>query len=407
MLNSREAVTMPEPIQPVSSMGRIIAEQPDMNTEELATYGSEYARVKAGIWVVDKMIEIAEDKYAMALASCYGDEFERVMEIYRRRPMVVTQERPRSKNYEDLMALQKAKEIYTRANTLEYLKKLRIEIDSYGAINGIQEYGQRMLENGLDQELVRAVIRKRASNGMVNTYESVKAIRDGTLNDTRTAEERRMARMAEMIMRANEHIRMENEYPEESRDEWDDHGGWDRSEWIESIEDRDSEESPDAQQTIQAIHDSRIDPYVGEGLGTHVYDMDETEVMGIHEEPEPEEAERDDFERIGPASTTPQDAIGTAPDSQQQDEIARIPPMGSSPTDAVGSVPNEEIARIGPDGGKPRDALELLETLFLQRPPCDCEEYAEWYRYKLKRDHGYDLDYDDEGNEVIIGRTGE
>ena len=53
MLNSREAVTMPEPIQPVSSMGRIIAEQPDMNTEELATYGSEYARVKAGIWVVD------------------------------------------------------------------------------------------------------------------------------------------------------------------------------------------------------------------------------------------------------------------------------------------------------------------------------------------------------------------
>lgn len=398
---------MPEPIQPVSSMGRIIAEQPDMNTEELATYGSEYARVKAGIWVVDKMIEIAEDKYAMALASCYGDEFERVMEIYRRRPMVVTQERPRSKNYEDLMALQKAKEIYTRANTLEYLKKLRIEIDSYGAINGIQEYGQRMLENGLDQELVRAVIRKRASNGMVNTYESVKAIRDGTLNDTRTAEERRMARMAEMIMRANEHIRMENEYPEESRDEWDDHGGWDRSEWIESIEDRDSEESPDAQQTIQAIHDSRIDPYVGEGLGTHVYDMDETEVMGIHEEPEPEEAERDDVERIGPASTTPQDAIGTAPDSQQQDEIARIPPMGSSPTDAVGSVPNEEIARIGPDGGKPRDALELLETLFLQRPPCDCEEYAEWYRYKLKRDHGYDLDYDDEGNEVIIGRTGE
>ena len=398
---------MPEPIQPVSSMGRIIAEQPDMNTEELATYGSEYARVKAGIWVVDKMIEIAEDKYAMALASCYGDEFERVMEIYRRRPMVVTQERPRSKNYEDLMALQKAKEIYTRANTLEYLKKLRIEIDSYGAINGIQEYGQRMLENGLDQELVRAVIRKRASNGMVNTYESVKAIRDGTLNDTRTAEERRMARMAEMIMRANEHIRMENEYPEESRDEWDDHGGWDRSEWIESIEDRDSEESPDAQQTIQAIHDSRIDPYVGEGLGTHVYDMDETEVMGIHEEPEPEEAERDDVERIDPASTTPQDAIGTAPDSQQQDEIARIPPMGSSPTDAVGSVPNEEIARIGPDGGKPRDALELLETLFLQRPPCDCEEYAEWYRYKLKRDHGYDLDYDDEGNEVIIGRTGE
>ena len=70
-------------------------------------------------------------------------------------------------------------------------------------------------------------------------------------------------------------------------------------------------------------------------------------------------------------------------------------------------MPNEEIARIGPDGGKPRDALELLETLFLQRPPCDSEEYAEWYRYKLKRDHGYDLDYDDEGNEVIIGRTGE
>lgn len=398
---------MPEPIQPVSSMGRIIAEQPDMNTEELATYGSEYARVKAGIWVVDKMIEIAEDKYAMALASCYGDEFERVMEIYRRRPMVVTQERPRSKNYEDLMALQKAKEIYTRANTLEYLKKLRIEIDSYGAINGIQEYGQRMLENGLDQELVRAVIRKRASNGMVNTYESVKAIREGTLNDTRTAEERRMARMAEMIMRANEHIRMENEYPEESRDEWDDHGGWDRSEWIESIEDGDSEESPDAHQTIQTIHDSHIGPYVGEGLGTHVYDMDETEVMGIHEEPEPEEAERDDVERIGPASTTPQDAMGTVPDSQQQDEIARIPPMGSSPTDAVGSVPNEEIARIGPDGGKPRDALELLEALFLQRPPCDSEEYAEWYRYKLKRDRGYDLDYDDEGNEVIIGRTGE
>ena len=92
---------------------------------------------------------------------------------------------------------------------------------------------------------------------------------------------------------------------------------------------------------------------------------------------------------------------------RRYDEIARIPPMGSSPTDAVGSVPNEEIARIGPGGGKPRDALELLETLFLQRPPCDCEEYAEWYRYKLKRDHGYDLDYDDEGNEVIIGRTGE
>lgn len=399
---------MPDPIQPTSYIGRIIAEQPDMNTEELATYGSEYARVKAGIWVVDKMIEIAEDKYAMALASCYGDEYERVMEIYHRRPMVVTQERPRSRDHEDLMALQKAKEIYTRANTLEYLKKLRIEIDSYGAINGIQEYGQRMLENGLDQELVRTVIRKRASNGMVNTYESVKAIRDGTLNDTRSIEEKRMARMAEMIMRANEHIRMENEYPEESRDEWDDHGGWDRSEWIDSIEEGDSEENADEQQTIQTIRDSHIGPYVGEGLGTHVYDMDEDEVMGVHDQPESDDGDNgDDIERIGPASTTPMDAVGSVPGSQQQQEIARIPPMGSSPIEAVGSVPKEEIARIGPDGGKPRDALELLETLFLQRPPCDKEEYAEWYRYKLKRDRGYDVDYDDEGNEIIIGRTGE
>lgn len=394
---------MNDPSQLTSQIRRIIAEQPDMNTEELAIYGSVYARVKAGIWVVDKMIEIAEDKYAMALASCYGDEYDRVMEIYRRRPMVVTQERPRSRDYEDLMALQKAKTIYTRFTTLEYLTKLRREIDSYGAINGIQEYGKRMLENGLDQELVRAVIRKRASNGMVNTYESVKAIRDGTLNDTRSVEEKRMARMAEMIMRANEHIRMENEYPEESRDEWDDHGGWDRSEWIESIENGDSEEKADSQPAMPGIHDSHIDTYVGEGLGTHVYDMDEAEVMGVHDRPELDaEGEGDDVGRIGPESTTLMDAVESVPGSAEE-EIARIPPMGSSPTEAVGAVPKEEIARIGPDGGKPRDALNLLEFLFLQRPPCDSEEYAEWYRYKMKREHGYDLDYDDDGNEVIIG----
>jgi len=182
--------------------------------------------------------------------------------------------------------------------------------------------------------------------------------------------------MAEMVMRSNEYIRMQNEYPEDDRDpeETDESR---TSEWMESIDEDESENA--ANVPMEPMPE--IDSNIIDGLGPHISDMDESEM------------------------STPETDVGSTgseEDASTEDDAIRIPPVSSSPQEAIETVPeSEEIVRIGPDGGTTMDALDLIESIFLQRPPCDDAEYAEWYKRKMKRE-GLDVDFDDDGNTVVI-----
>ena len=92
-------MTMPEAEGPPAetvTRGRVIPAQPDLNTTELATYGSTYLDVKSALFALDMLIDMAEERYAMAIASTFGSNYERVREVILRKPFVISAERPRT-----------------------------------------------------------------------------------------------------------------------------------------------------------------------------------------------------------------------------------------------------------------------------------------------------------------------
>ena len=397
-----------------TTRNRVIPTQPDLNTTELATYGSTYLDVKSALYALDMLIDMAEERYAMAIASTYGSNYERVREILVRNPYVISAERPRTTCYEDFETFKHVKKIYRAASTVETLKSWRIEVEAYGAMVGTQEYGEKVLENGLDPDIIRRVIRKRASKGLVNSYESIENLRHGRLKDNRTEEEKRMARVAEMALMANEILASEQEEmdPEE----------------YEALLNRFVKTSgtpPEEQQQTEAPVEKKSEPFdssVVDVLGPHVLET------GVEEsEPDVEEGSEEtsaDEEpdivihhpdgMIGPDSTTPAEAVDVLPFEGDEDagseSVERIGPVSTGPADAADIVPERpHVERIGPDGTSPVEAMDVLESIFSPKLPEETDEWAAWYRINFREKMKMDVDVygEDDGGVVIIKKGGE
>lgn len=193
----------------------VITEQPDLNTTEITSYGSAYMDVKAALYLLDQMIEEADNRYTRALASMYGSRYEETREILTRKSMFLASQKPRVQSYEEMQAVRVAKELYRKASALNDLKRLRMEIEAYGTMVGTQEYGERTLEAGLSNEVSRTVFKRRAAKGLTNTYQSIKAQREGRTGEAVDEQQLRMERMARMILMANEFADAEQGYPDE------------------------------------------------------------------------------------------------------------------------------------------------------------------------------------------------
>lgn len=386
---------------PETPQYRVIAEQPDPNTIEVATYGSKYKQTKSALYLLDMMIAEAQKRYVSAVASCYGDEAQAVLDIYRTRPFVLSQNRPKSRNFEDMMNLQTAHSIYRRASTLKTLKQMRAEVELHGALCGLQEYGDRMMTEGIDPDLVRMVIRERASSGMMNNYESVQRTLDGSLTgDTERA--KRMAEMSRMILETNEHIRMVNEYPEATEEEWNEQNSWiDRR-----AEDPGNESVPETQADEPPGRHTRVDRSVLASPWMHVSQMDESEIMETDADGTDidgsDSGRPDDAEMIQPASSTVKDAVDAVSHSEDS-EMVRIGPGGSSPEEAVRIVPTmPERLRIGPGGSTLKDTMDLMDAIELERPLCDNGSYAQWFRSLDKKRYKGKTYLQDDGGIVLI-----
>ena len=408
-------MAMPEsesvPVETGTIRSRVIPTQPDLNTTELATYGSTYLDVKSALYALDMLIDMAEERYAMAIASTYGSNYERVREILVRKPYVISAERPRTTCYEDFETFKRVKRIYRAASTVETLKRWRIEVEAYGAMVGTQEYGRKALENGLDPETIRRVIRKRASKGLVNSYESIQNLRMGRLKDTRTEEEKRLARIAEMALMANDIIASEQEEMDPEK--------------YEALVNRLMKPSDTVPQEKQDgdTGDGKSEPYdssVVDILGPHVLDtgIEESELdAGGGEVPEddgPKIPVHGSDGMIGPDSTGPGEAVDILPfgdgEDQTTEQIARIPPASTGPADAAGIVPeHQQVERIGPDGTSPEEAMAVLESIFSPRLPEETPEWAAWYRTNFRERMHMDVDVygEDDGGVVIIKSGGE
>lgn len=386
---------------PETPQYRIIAEQPDPNTVEVATYGSKYKQTKSALYLIDMMIAEAQKRYVSAVASCYGDEAQAVLDIYRTRPFVLSQNRPKSRNFEDMMNLQTAHSIYRRASALKTLKQMRAEVELHGALCGLQEYGDRMMTEGIDPDLIRMVIRDRASTGMLNNYESVQK----TLNSSLTGDaerSKRMSEMSKMILETNEHIRMVNEYPEATEEEWNEQNSWINGQ----AEDSENKSILETQTDEPSGRHTRVDSSVLASPWMHVSQMDESEVMEANEDGtgiEGSDSGRpEDAELIQPASSSVKDAVNAIAHPEES-ETARIGPGGSTPEMAMRMIPTmPERLRIGPGGSTLKDTMDLMDAIALERPLCDNGSYAQWFRSLDRKQYKGKTYLQDDGGIVLI-----
>lgn len=406
----------------------VIPEQPDLNTLELATYGTEYLDVKSVLYLIDMMREIAERDYDATVAGCHGAQYELVRRMLQTRPYIVTQEKPHVENYEELMAVRKAKQIYRAASAVRTLEKWRVEVEAYGSLHGAYEYGQAMTESGVSADIMRRTFKKRASQGKVNSYASIRDQREGMLNAGLSEEDRALARMAEMILMAGEYERMEREYPEDDS--------------ARRVAAR-AAAGPKGPEPAPSVDDGAVD-----AVPDHVGSEFDPPTPKPAPEPEPE-AESEGRVHLGPMASSLEDAVGSVPD---EDLVWRASPGGviaeapedddasdessdaseeaihEKEPDGISDGISDEIPddvpdksedvpetpprpvdpgpreRIGPSASSMDEALDFVEaamgTFF---PTTRTKEFAEWYgRRPLTETVREHVDYDDEGNTIII-----
>ena len=234
------------------------------------------------------------------------------------------------------------------------------------------------MTEGIDPDLIRMVIRDRASTGMLNNYESIQR----TLNSSLTGDaerSKRMSEMSKMILETNEHIRMVNEYPEATEDEWNEQNSWINGQ----AEDSEGKSIQETQTDEPSGRHTRVDSSVLASPWMHVSQMDESEVM---------ETEGDDTCIEGS-------------DSERPEGAELIQPVSSSVKDAVNAIahPEEsETARIGPGGSTLKDTMDLMDAIALERPLCDNGSYAQWFRSLDRKQYKGKTYLQDDGGIVLI-----
>lgn len=395
--------------QPGSSSD-IMQEIPDPNSLEVATYGSEYQRVKAVIYILDMMEEMAVRDYDMAVAAIHGERYRQVRYILTHRPFVLKQDRPHVESYEEIQIIRTAKDLIRKRMAVDWIRTRRAEVDAYGTINGTQEYGELLQGMGISPDLYRRAMRQKASAGITNDYASIRKVRSGAGPfDMESDEERRIREMNEAILLANEYDRSLREYPEDGPttsklpDGRDDERGW-----LDIMEDEIAEQEQ-GEETVEEPDVSLIDP----SLLKIVPEYTVTEpVQEVPEEPDvPAEPSEIPEERAGilPGGSGAAEVAGLAPypvrDASDEDDgtILRLPPEDS---DEYAILKKRclgiEIERIPPACSSAEDAIDAVLRAVDGIDPekgtgTPNEEDLPWYE---REGQGYE---DDDGGVIFIG----
>ena len=423
-------VNLDNPQQAGSILSGVIPEQPDINTFELATYGDTYLDVKSALYVLDMMIETAQRNYERQIASCHGDEYRRIRQLIVHKPYIMSQEKPHVDDYQDLQDIRKAKAIYRAASTVHTLETWKNEVKAYGSMNGAFEYGKAMMESGVSADLMRRVFKERAAKGQTNTYASIRDMREGHLMDGLTDEERSLARMAEMILAANEYERMEDEYPED--DSMERLEGDYRRQVEREVRRMMGESEPvtedEVTEDIPALDPSvlRVVPeHVGINFFTEYDESDSDDCVreferndGDDEETSGSEPDIDEVpdtqtsevprESIGPVSSTTGEALKVVPPAEK----LRIGPGTPDEQRFFLDSKYGRIERIGPKASSAYDAMDIVDRALVSfMPPSHPDEFARWfgrtYRGELNAFTHIDVDEDDDGDIILIAKPKE
>lgn len=399
---------------PEGSGSDIMQEIPDPNSLEVATYGSEYQRVKAMIYILDMMEEMAVRDYDMAVAAIHGDRYKAVRYILTHRPFVLKQDRPHVESYEEIQTIRIAKDLMRKRMAVDWIRTRRAEVDAYGTITGTQEYGQLLQGMGISPDLYRRAMRQKASAGITNDYASIRKIRTGADPfDMESDEERRIREMNEAILLANEYDRSLREYPEDgpTTNKLPD-GRNDERGWLDIMEDeiaeQEQEQESDDEGEVEEPDVSLIDP----ALLLIVPEYTVTEPP-VHE-PEPEiPAEPtelpEEWAGILPGGSGAAEVAALAPfpvrDATGDDDgtVLRLPPEDSEEYEVLKKRHmGVEIERIAPACSTADDAIDAVRKAVdgidtekgIEMP---VEDEIPWYE---KEGHGYE---DDDGTVIFIG----
>lgn len=398
---------------PEGSGSDIMQEIPDPNSLEVATYGSEYQRVKAMIYILDMMEEMAVRDYDMAVAAIHGDRYKAVRYILTHRPFVLKQERPHVESYEEIQTIRVAKDLMRKRMAVDWIRTRRAEVDAYGTITGTQEYGQLLQGMGISPDLYRRAMRQKASAGITNDYASIRKLRTGADPfDMETDEERRIREMNEAILLANEYDRSLREYPEDGPttnklpDGRDDERGW-----LDIMEDEISEQEQEQEQgceedgEIKEPDVSLIDP----ALLSIIPEYTVTEPPAFVSEGPAEPMELpEEWAGILPGGSGAAEVAGLAPypvrDASEEDDgtVLRLPPEDSEEYEMLKKRHmGVEIERIGTAGSTVDDAIDAVRKAVDGIDPekgigIPVEDEVPWYE---KEGHGYE---DDDGAVIFI-----
>ena len=404
---------------PEGSGSNIMQEIPDPNSLEVATYGSEYQRVKAMIYILDMMEEMAVRDYDMAVAAIHGDRYKAVRYILTHRPFVLKQDRPHVESYEEIQTIRVAKDLMRKRMAVDWIRTRRAEVDAYGTITGTQEYGQLLQGMGISPDLYRRAMRQKASAGITNDYASIRKVRTGADPfDMESDEERRIREMNEAILLANEYDRSLREYPEDGPtvnklpDGRDDERGW-----LDIMEDEISEQEQEQKQgqgqdddegdgEVEKPDVSLIDP----ALLLIVPEYTVTEPPAPESEIPAEPAELpEEWAGILPGGSGAAEVAGLAPypvrDASEGDDgtVLRLPPEDSEEYEMLKKRHmGVEIERIGTAGSTVDDAIDAVRKAVDGVDPekgigMPVEDEVPWYD---KEGHGYE---DDDGTVIFIG----
>ncbi len=397
---------------PEGSASSIMQEIPDSNSLEVATYGSEYERVKAMIYILDMMEEMAVRDYDMAVAAIHGERYQQVRYILTHRPFVLKQDRPHVTSYEEIQTIRIAKDLIRKRMAVDWIRTRRAEVDAYGTINGTQEYGELMQTMGISPDLYRRAMRQKASAGITNDYASVRKVRSGAGPfDMETDEDRRIREMNEAILLANEYDRSLREYPEDgpSTAKLPD-GRDDERSWLDIMEDEIAEQEQEDEGDEPVEPDvSLIDPALLAIIPEYTVTEPEPNPDGpIPDSPVIQSELPDEWAGILPGGSDAREAAALAPlpirdASSEDDTVLRLPPEDSDEYEVLKKRHmGIEIERIGPACSTADDAIDAVRRAVDGFDPekgigVPTEDDVPWYE---KEGHGYE---DDDGTVVFIG----
>lgn len=178
---------------------------PDDNTMEIAQFGSKYMDVKSSLYISDLMIDFLNREAKREYDQLDLDTAEFILV---HRPYWLTQEIPHAETIEQMTTVRRLKIILQDLSAIDEIELTKAETKQFGMMCSTEDYGKRIVDDGLDTQLFRAMSIENADSPL--DFESIRRIRDHD-SEKRTAEEEFEYRqylhyVREMEERENERI---------------------------------------------------------------------------------------------------------------------------------------------------------------------------------------------------------